>query len=105
MLIAHPADKVETFTDKDGKEQQRPFWSLPKRLPSPMDFSADDSTHLDYVVSYAVLLYRLWRLPEEGLPTTTADKNAAAAKVTSVMEPLPFSGKGARQIRWIQTIL
>ena len=91
LLITHPADKMETFKDQDGNDAQRPFWSLPKRLPTPVVFTTADSAHIDYVVAHAMLLHKLWNMPQELLPT---DANAIAIQVVGEMEHLPFSAKG-----------
>ena len=110
LLIAHPADKMETFKvifgcdsscgsvvvvqDQQGLEQQKPFWSLPRRLPTPVDYCSSDDEHIGFVVAYAVLLYRLWKLPEEQLPANRCALDLAASTVTSAMEPAPFEPKG-----------
>jgi len=38
--------------DKDGQ----PFWSGPKRAPSPIEFNADNDNHVGFVVAYANLI-------------------------------------------------
>ena len=47
LLHSLPADAVTS--------SGQPFWSGPKRAPKPLTFSADDPTHLEYVISAANL--------------------------------------------------
>eukprot|EP01117_Protostelium_nocturnum_P002084 TRINITY_DN12724_c0_g1_i1.p1 TRINITY_DN12724_c0_g1~~TRINITY_DN12724_c0_g1_i1.p1 ORF type:complete len:1011 (+),score=274.61 TRINITY_DN12724_c0_g1_i1:161-3193(+) len=42
-----------------------PFWSGPKRAPKPLEFSADDDLHLDFVVSTANLRAFNFNIPIE----------------------------------------
>jgi len=47
LLFTYPLDK----TDKNGK----PFWSLPKRPPVPLDFDKDNLLHCTFIASMACL--------------------------------------------------
>ena len=55
LLSIFPAD----HKDKDGM----PFWSGPKRAPSPVTFDASVATHLDFVVAYANLIAAALNIP------------------------------------------
>ena len=48
LLAMFPRD----HKDKDGQ----PFWSGPKRAPSPIAFNANDETHINFILSYANLI-------------------------------------------------
>jgi len=51
LILAYPLDKLNA----DG----RPFWSLPKRQPTPQSFNVDDAVHRNFVAAYACLLARM----------------------------------------------
>lgn len=48
MLALYPKDS----NDSHGQ----PYWSGPKRAPTPFDFDANDEMHLSFVVSCANLI-------------------------------------------------
>lgn len=48
--------------DKDTTSGQ-PFWSGPKRCPSPLDFDTDEDMHLDYVIAAANLQAQVYGIP------------------------------------------
>ena len=48
LLSIFPKDHV----DKEGQ----PFWSGPKRAPSPVTFNAADDMHVNFVMTYANLI-------------------------------------------------
>lgn len=48
----YPLDKVT----KEG----RPFWSLPKRPPTPVEFDAGDISHANMVAAYACLVAKVY---------------------------------------------
>lgn len=48
------------YTTKDGT----PFWSGPKRAPTPCEFDANDSVHFDYIFAGANLMAHVLGLPE-----------------------------------------
>jgi len=84
LLHVHPPDKM------DG---ERPFWTLPRRLPTPLVFDAADAAHLAYIVEMAHLYAQMFGLvvtPEEaaeaGVIATAADVPAFAAKGTASHE-------------------
>ena len=47
LLYVYPLD----FKDKDGN----PFWKLPKRPPTPLEFDADNKLHREFLISLACL--------------------------------------------------
>lgn len=51
LLHVYPLDKLT----KEG----RPFWSLPKRAPRPIDFNSENPTHAQLVASFACLLAKM----------------------------------------------
>ena len=46
--------------DKEGN----PFWSGPKRAPSPIEFDSENELHLNFVVSYANLIAKSLNIPQ-----------------------------------------
>lgn len=56
MLSLFPKDHV----DKDGV----PFWSGPKRAPSPIPFNPNEERHLKFVMCYANLFATCLGIPE-----------------------------------------
>lgn len=56
LLHIFPAD----HKDKDGQ----PFWSGPKRAPSPVHFDASDPLHVHYIESCANLIAFTLGIPE-----------------------------------------
>ena len=56
LLYTYPIDAKT----KDGK----PFWKLPKRPPTPIEkIDPTDQLHSTFVVSYAVLLCKIYNVP------------------------------------------
>lgn len=77
LLHVYPRDLV----GKDGK----PFWSLPKRPPVPIDlFDPEDTTHVAFIVSAASLRAHEFDIPA---PEWTA---AARAEVAARVAALPI---------------
>ena len=52
------------YTTKDGT----PFWSGPKRAPTPANFDVNDPVHLEYVLAGANLMAFILGLPQERNP-------------------------------------
>ena len=46
--------------DKDGA----PFWSGPKRAPTPITFDVSKKEHIDFIVSYANLIAATLKIDE-----------------------------------------
>lgn len=44
-----------TFPEDAVTSNGTPFWSAPKRFPLPLQFSADDPTHLQFVMAGSIL--------------------------------------------------
>jgi Ubiquitin-activating enzyme active site len=55
LLHVYPIDKL----NKDG----RPFWSLPKRPPTPVHFDPECETHQNVVAAFACLTARIYQIP------------------------------------------
>ncbi|OMJ81381.1 hypothetical protein SteCoe_18172 [Stentor coeruleus] len=60
LLHNFPAD----YATKDGT----PFWSGPKRAPTPCIFDENDDTHLNYVISAANLMASVLGVPQNRNP-------------------------------------
>lgn len=77
LLSLFPKD----HKDKDGV----PFWSGPKRAPSPISFDANDERHLTFVLTYANLIATALNIP------INTDRNAVReiAKAATVQAYVP----------------
>jgi len=67
--------------NKDGQ----PFWSGPKRAPSPITFDADNETHLMFVKCFANLIAEGLKIDK----VNDLDKIKAMAKSAKVPEYVP----------------
>ena len=67
LLLKHPRDKMEKYKDKEGVEREKPFWSLPRRLPTPLEFDPSDPMHVSFVASTAFLFATIFGLEAAGL--------------------------------------
>lgn len=56
----------------------QPFWSGPKRCPTPMEFDVNDPLHLDYVFAAANLKAEIYGIPQ------VRDRNVIAELVSKV---------------------
>jgi len=63
----YPEDKVT----KDGK----PFWSLPKRPPTPLDFDPTNLLHCKFVAAAASMIASVAKIPIEH-PNPRSDEAA-----------------------------
>ncbi|CAH2048911.1 unnamed protein product, partial [Iphiclides podalirius] len=73
LLFNFPPDKPSA--------SKAPFWSGPKRCPSPLTFDTEDELHLDYVVAAANLRAQVYGIP------TCVDREAIAKMAASVEVP------------------
>lgn len=76
ILLRLPADKVD--------ESGAPFWSGTKRIPSPIEFDAEDPLHMSFILSAANL-----RAAMLSAPGATTDPEAIKALLADV-EVIPF---------------
>jgi len=50
---------------KDAKDKEgAPFWSGPKRCPSPIPFDSKNKDHINFILSYANLIAVALKIPE-----------------------------------------
>lgn len=66
------------------------FWSGPKRCPHPLEFDANNETHLDYIVAAANLKAYVYNIPQN------KDREAIKAYVSSLIVP-KFTPKAGEQ--------
>mmetsp|Transcript_28340 Transcript_28340/g.71145 ORF Transcript_28340/g.71145 Transcript_28340/m.71145 type:complete len:1022 (+) Transcript_28340:194-3259(+) len=78
LLNAFPAD----HTLPDGK----PFWSSPKRRPTPLEFNVADDDCLNFVIAFANLWAFVWGLPKN-------EDRAEIAKMAEAVTPPEFVSK------------
>lgn len=80
LLHVYPIDKLT----KDG----RPFWSLPKRPPRPVDFDPDCEMHQNVVSAFACLLARIYQVPiPHETPRSKETKHSIAALAATFEQP------------------
>lgn len=81
LLCTFPADHVTS--------EGTPFWSGPKRAPSPIEFNEEDPLHLTFVVSVANMRATMFGL-------ATSDDEGWVRGVVSSMEIPKFVRKGVK---------
>lgn len=52
-----------TFPEDAITSSGSPFWSAPKRFPRPLDFSKEDSSHINFVLAAAILRAETFAIP------------------------------------------
>lgn len=52
-----------TFPEDATTSNGTPFWSAPKRFPRPLLYSADDASHLHFVMAAAILRAETFGIP------------------------------------------
>ena len=87
LMYVYPLDHIT----KEGK----PFWSLPKRPPSPLEFDSSDKLHRGFVVSYARLMARVWGMDD--LPLRQMDLDEALTGLD--IPPFVPSDEKAKQMK------
>jgi hypothetical protein len=55
LIHVYPLDKVTG--------EGRPFWSLPKRAPTKIDFDPKNELHASFITAYACLFARMFSIP------------------------------------------
>ncbi|KAL1141009.1 hypothetical protein AAG570_000935 [Ranatra chinensis] len=73
LLFNFPPDQITS--------SGQPFWSGPKRCPTPLTFSVDDPLHLDYIFAAANLKAEMYGI------TQNRDRQAIARMVEKVIVP------------------
>jgi ubiquitin-activating enzyme E1 len=74
----HSIRDLLSIFPKDAKDKEgQPFWSGPKRAPSPITFDASNELHLNFIVSFANLIAISLNLKEN------RDRAAIAAMATN----------------------
>ena len=66
---------------------EEPFWKLPRRLPHPLTFDAEDPEHVEFVVQYAQLLAAVFSVE---VPEDTGELLGLTRQVAAAVEPEPF---------------
>ena len=61
----HTIKDLLSIFPKDAKDKDgAPFWSGPKRAPTPIELNTENQVHLDFLVSYANLIAATLKIPE-----------------------------------------
>ena len=94
LILVYPLDKM----NPDG----RPFWSLPKREPSPQDFNAEDSLHRCFIAAYSCLLANMYGVEIPYDQPRSEDAKQRIAEIARLVEP-PIFVPNAEKARAIQS--
>ncbi|KAK7387264.1 hypothetical protein VNO78_27922 [Psophocarpus tetragonolobus] len=75
---------IYTFPEDAATSTGAPFWSAPKRFPRPLQFSASDFGHLNFVLSAAILRAETFGIP---IPDWGKNPRKMAEAVDRVIVP------------------
>lgn len=70
-----------TFPEDAATSIGAPFWSAPKRFPRPLQFSADDPGHLQFIMAASVLRAETFGIPIPEWATNHKELSEAVKKV------------------------
>ena len=79
------AQLTYTFPEDAKTSSGAPFWSPPKRFPTPIQFDAKDKTHVQFVQAAAVLRAQVFGIATSG--AGEADAKAVAALAGQIATP------------------
>ena len=82
LIHVYPLDKINA----DG----RPFWSLPKREPTPQNFNPDDPVHKSFVAAYACLIANMYGVVNPHVQPRSEEAKRKIAETASTFEVGPF---------------
>ncbi|OMO82888.1 Ubiquitin/SUMO-activating enzyme E1 [Corchorus capsularis] len=75
---------IYTFPEDAATSTGAPFWSAPKRFPHPLQFSAADPSHLQFVMAGSILRAETFGIP---VPDWVKHPKALAEAVEKVIVP------------------
>ncbi|KAK8564699.1 hypothetical protein V6N12_058282 [Hibiscus sabdariffa] len=73
-----------TFPEDAATSTGAPFWSAPKRFPRPLQFSAADASHLNFIMAASILRAETFGIP---IPDWVKNPKLLAEAVEKVMVP------------------
>ncbi|KAK1421694.1 hypothetical protein QVD17_24240 [Tagetes erecta] len=73
-----------TFPEDSVNSSGTPFWSAPKRFPRPLQFSVEDQSHINFVISASILRAETYGIP---IPEWVKSPTKFADAVSKVMVP------------------
>ncbi|KAE8711543.1 Ubiquitin-activating enzyme E1 2 [Hibiscus syriacus] len=73
-----------TFPEDAATSTGTPFWSAPKRFPRPLQFSAADPTHLNFIMAASILRAETFGIP---VPDWAKNPKMLAEAVDKVIVP------------------
>ncbi|KAK8697978.1 hypothetical protein V6N13_114110 [Hibiscus sabdariffa] len=73
-----------TFPEDAATSTGAPFWSAPKRFPRPLQFSAADPSHLNFIMAASILRAETFGIP---IPDWVKNPKLMAEAVEKVMVP------------------
>ncbi|KAJ3699537.1 hypothetical protein LUZ61_003242 [Rhynchospora tenuis] len=73
-----------TFPEDSSTSTGAPFWSAPKRFPHPLQFSACDPSHLNFIMAASILRAETFGIP---IPDWAKNTTTLANAINSVIVP------------------
>ncbi|KAK8995342.1 hypothetical protein V6N11_069780 [Hibiscus sabdariffa] len=73
-----------TFPEDAATSTGAPFWSAPKRFPHPLQFSASDPSHLNFIMAASILRAETFGIP---VPDWVKNPKMSAVAVDKVIVP------------------
>lgn len=84
---------IFTFPEDAATSTGAPFWSAPKRFPHPLQFSAADTSHLNFVMAASILRAETFGIP---VPDWVKHPKRLVEAVEKVMVPEFQPKKGVK---------
>lgn len=77
-----------TFPEDSVNSSGTPFWSAPKRFPRPLQFSVEDQSHINFVISASILRAETYGIPiPEWVKSPTKFADAVSKVIVPDFEP------------------
>ncbi|KAJ4840511.1 E1 ubiquitin-activating protein [Turnera subulata] len=83
-FVSRVKQLIYTFPENAATSTGAPFWSAPKRFPRPLEFSAADPSHLQFIMAGSILRAETFGI---SVPDWAKDPKALAEAVNKVMIP------------------
>ncbi|XP_047330703.1 ubiquitin-activating enzyme E1 1-like [Impatiens glandulifera] len=75
---------IYTFPEEAATSTGAPFWSAPKRFPTPLQFSVSDLSHINFIMAASILRAETFGIP---IPDWANNPSKLAEEVDKVMVP------------------
>jgi len=88
LMHVYPLDAVT--------KQGQPFWSLPKRPPTPVEFDLKNKLHCTFITSLACLRATIFKIEIPSKTPRTDDFKTEVGEMASAFKPPPFVANDAK---------